>query len=109
MIYWMPKFKNLSPWTIAELPDDALELAKLAVERITSVDRLTDIRVYDAKDIPESVDKTWVVSGQSPSQRQLITQWPKVSNRHRKSVKAISQYFLDRQRLCMWRAVFVCG
>jgi hypothetical protein len=39
MLYWMPKFKNLSPWPLPNpVPNDALELAKLALQRIGSVD-----------------------------------------------------------------------
>lgn len=35
MMYWMPKFKNLSPWPLPdELPNDALELAKLAIKQV---------------------------------------------------------------------------
>jgi len=46
-MYWMPKFKNMSPWKIPNPPpDDALELAKLAIHRITSVDLRTTIDVY---------------------------------------------------------------
>lgn len=92
MLYWGRKFKNISPWPLplevtvvskchksyseefyitwtfqCQVPNDALELAKLAVERITSVDRLTKLTVYNTEDIPESVDKTWIVSGQSQS------------------------------------------
>ena len=40
MYYWMPKFKNKHPWPVPfHMPDETLELAKLAIERITSVDR----------------------------------------------------------------------
>lgn len=47
MMYWMPKFKNLSPWHIPdELPNDTLELAKMAIQRITSVDAEMKISVW---------------------------------------------------------------
>lgn len=47
MMYWMPKLKSLSPWPVPEkLPNDSLELAKLAVERITSVDPNTKVTVF---------------------------------------------------------------
>ena len=73
MSYWMPKFKNKQPWPVPfHLPDETLELAKLAIERITSVDRTTEIAVYDTNDIAESIDDTWIVSGQSPVQRDMI-------------------------------------
>jgi len=48
MLYWMPKFKHLSPWSIPDpLPDSSLELAKIAIQRITSVDLATKITLYD--------------------------------------------------------------
>lgn len=47
MMYWMPKFRKASPWPLPqELPTDTLELAKLAIERITSVDPTTQINVF---------------------------------------------------------------
>lgn len=46
MMYWMPKMKYLSPWPVPDpLPEDNLELAKLAIERITSVDPTTKVSV----------------------------------------------------------------
>jgi len=74
MMYWGPKLKNLSPWLLPEvLPDDALELAKMGIQQITSVDRLTEIKVYDPENLEqESTDKTWIVSGQSPDQSALL-------------------------------------
>lgn len=46
MMYWMPKMKNLSPWRVPNpLPEDSLELAKIAIKRITSVDPSTDVTV----------------------------------------------------------------
>ena len=59
------------------MPNDALTLAKMAISRISSVDQLTEITVYDANDISESIDKTWIVSGQSPDQKEMITKLPK--------------------------------
>lgn len=47
MMYWMPKFRNLSPWHLPdELPNDTLELARLAIERITSVDPDRKIEIW---------------------------------------------------------------
>ncbi|KAF5284432.1 hypothetical protein FQR65_LT13538 [Abscondita terminalis] len=75
MMYWMPKFKNLTPWLLPHpLPNDMLELAKLAVTRITSVDIQSKITIYKTKDIPEALEKSWVVSGQSQTQRRLISE-----------------------------------
>ncbi|CAG7819738.1 unnamed protein product [Allacma fusca] len=73
MMYWMPKFKNLSPWRLPDpLPFDSLELVKLAIQRITSVDPATQITIYQAKDLDDASDDTWIVSGQSPDQQSLI-------------------------------------
>lgn len=48
MMYWMPKFKNLSPWRLPEkLPNDAMDLAKLAIQRITSVDNDTVLSMFN--------------------------------------------------------------
>lgn len=47
MMYWMPKFKNLSPWYLPpELPKDTLELALLAIQRITSVDPDMKVEIW---------------------------------------------------------------
>lgn len=47
MMYFMPKFKRLSPWPLpVDVPDDVLELAKLAIERICSVDLQSEVSVY---------------------------------------------------------------
>lgn len=47
MMYWMPKFKNLSPWKVPNpAPDDLFLLAQIAIQRITSVDLRTSIDVF---------------------------------------------------------------
>ena len=81
MRYWDSKFKNLSPFPLPEtMPDDSLELAQLAIERITCVDRLTQVSTFDTVDLSEySEDKTWIVSGISPKQKSLIERCPKVT------------------------------
>lgn len=80
MIYWMPKFKNLDPFLLSKLPEGNLDLGTLAIERIMSVDNLSEIKVYNSEEIPESIDKTWIVSGMAPTQSQtLIPSWPKNS------------------------------
>ncbi|CAK1547224.1 unnamed protein product [Leptosia nina] len=77
MMYWMPKFKNLSPWFLPDkLPDDTLELAKLAIQRITSVDPDTKISIWQTEEIEAALDKTWVVSGQSRLQQLLLAKQP---------------------------------
>lgn len=73
MMYWMPKFKNLSPWLLPNpVPNDVLELARLAVERMCTVDLQSEILVIQAKDVKDSIDHTWIVSGMSPEQSELL-------------------------------------
>ncbi len=83
MMYWMPKFKNLSPWLLPNpVPDEILELAKLAVDRMCSVDIQSTISVYETKEVESSVDDTWIVSGQSVEQKELLTKHDKNSALH---------------------------
>ena len=73
MMYWMPKFKNLSPWLCPNpVPDETLEIAKLALERMCSVDLQSKISVYKTENVESSIDKTWIVSGQSMEQKELL-------------------------------------
>ncbi|VEN38989.1 unnamed protein product [Callosobruchus maculatus] len=73
MMYWMPKFKNLSPYPVPDpLPNDTFELAKYAIERISKVDVTTVVTVYQTVDIVDSIDDTWVVSAQSTTQKMLL-------------------------------------
>ncbi|SPP80243.1 evolutionarily conserved signaling intermediate in Toll pathway, mitochondrial [Drosophila guanche] len=73
MMYWMPKFKNLSPWPLPNpVPDDTLEIAKLAVERMCTVDLRSQINVFETKELNDAVDETWIVSGMSPEQSKLL-------------------------------------
>ena len=73
MNYWMPKFRHLSPWALPdEMPASNLELGKLAVQRMASVDPATEIEVFDTKELADAIDETWIVSGQSPTQRELV-------------------------------------
>ena len=73
MMYWMPKFKNLSPFPLPdELPNGALELAKLAIKQMSSVDPTTKLDIIDTNQIADSNDKTWIVSGQSYNQKDIL-------------------------------------
>ncbi len=73
MSYWMPKFKNMSPWALPQkLPNSAFELAKIAMKRMTTVDPATEIEIFQTTDVADSIDNTWIVSGQSPTQKELI-------------------------------------
>ena len=48
MMYWMPRFRHASPWPLPqEVPNDILELAKMAIMRMTSVDSTTEVVVYN--------------------------------------------------------------
>lgn len=81
MMYWMPKFKNLSPWLLPNpVPDEALELAKLAVAQMCTVDAGSKIDIYQTKDVKSAIDNTWIVSGQSEEQQQLLKNHPKGSS-----------------------------
>ena len=82
MRYWNSKFANLSPFPLPlEVPDDALTLAQMAIERITCVDRATIISTHDIEEKlgEQAEDKTWIVSGMSPKQRELLSDWPQKS------------------------------
>nr|CAG4644015.1 EOG090X07J4 [Lepidurus arcticus] len=76
MMYWMPKFKNISPWPVPHDLNDSLELAKLAIQRISSVDLQSKMEIFQASELPDALDHTWIVSAQSPTQRQLIESYP---------------------------------
>ncbi|GIY83680.1 evolutionarily conserved signaling intermediate in Toll pathway, mitochondrial [Caerostris darwini] len=76
MMYWMPKLRNINPFMLPDpLPDDGRELAKLALYKM-SVDKRTKIEEYDAEQLEDSIDKTWIVSAQSPTQQKLIEEHP---------------------------------
>ncbi|XP_075159755.1 evolutionarily conserved signaling intermediate in Toll pathway, mitochondrial [Haematobia irritans] len=78
MMYWMPKFKNASPWALPNpVPDDTLTIAKLAVERMCTVDPRSQINVYETKEVENALDQTWIVSGMSPDQSQLLKDHPR--------------------------------
>lgn len=73
MMYWMPKIKHLSPWLLpSPVPDDAFELAKLAVRQMCTVDVESVVEIFNTETIEDSLDKTWIVSGQSPEQQKLL-------------------------------------
>lgn len=78
MMYWMPKFKNLSPWPLPNpVPDDTLTIAKLAVERMCTVDSRSHVSILNTKDVKDALDDTWIVSGMSPDQAQLLKDHPR--------------------------------
>ena len=77
--YWQSKFRHLSPFEVpVELPKDAHALAVHAIKQITSKDPTTDVKTYDTDE--ENLDNdTWIVSGMSPKQIELLSKWPAVS------------------------------
>lgn len=77
MNYWMKKFNNASPWPLPKIvPTDALELAMLAVARMCTVDHTSVITHYDTSQVEHAIDHTWIVSGQSPLQQELLQNQP---------------------------------
>lgn len=77
MMYWLPKFKYLSPWLLPDpVPDDTFALAQLAVKQMCSIDVQSVVDAYDTSKVENANDKTWVVSGQSPDQKKLLRRHP---------------------------------
>lgn len=77
MMYWMPKFKNASPWLLPKpVPDEPYELALLGVKQMCSVDPESKIETWNTKDVKNSIDDTWIVTGQSLEQRKLLATHP---------------------------------
>jgi len=74
IMYWMPKFKNLSPYPIPqELPLDPREVAALALSRM-AVDEQNRVDVFETVELEDYVDETWVASAQAPDQITLLSQ-----------------------------------
>ena len=94
MCYWMPKFKNLSPWALPDkIPNSNLEIAKLAVKRMCSVDPASEMEVFQTSDLKDSIDDTWIVSGQSSTQQDLLA---KLSNKQTVFVEGAFTIWLRR-------------
>nr|CAB3515614.1 unnamed protein product [Spodoptera littoralis] len=75
MMYWMPKFRNLSPWYLPEqLPNDTTELAKLAIQRITSVDQIPKLK--SGRRNRSFIRQDLGVSAQSEAQKILLADQP---------------------------------
>lgn len=74
-IYWETKFINANPYPIPEDFNqlDGLELAMIALKRMCP-DLTTKLKAYSSAQVEGSLDKTWIVCAQSPSQRELIYQ-----------------------------------
>ncbi|KAK3908186.1 Evolutionarily conserved signaling intermediate in Toll pathway, mitochondrial [Frankliniella fusca] len=77
-IYWVPKFRNANPWPVPFPPiTDPFLIAKLAIERICTPDPQSVVSVWQSKSVPEALDETYIVSGQSPTQQELLAKLPK--------------------------------
>lgn len=76
MVYWMYKFSNLNPWPVPRpVPKDPKVLARLAIQKISSVDILSVISEVETKDIEdaeEHVENTWIISAISINQKDLL-------------------------------------
>ncbi|CDW58132.1 ECIST Cterm and ECSIT domain containing protein [Trichuris trichiura] len=72
MMYWMPKLKNADPYPMPRpLPRSEVELAKAAMSRVCR-DPSNITNLFYTEAISEEVEKTWIVSGQSPIQQELL-------------------------------------
>ena len=80
-----------------ELPKDAHALAVHAIKQITSKDPTTDVKTYD-KDEENLDNDTWVVSGMSPKQIELLSKWPAVS----------TYYYLKSKYFSVIKKTFLC-
>ncbi|KAK6169132.1 hypothetical protein SNE40_020242 [Patella caerulea] len=103
MLYWLPKFKNASPYPIPyTLPIDPIELAMLALKRmvIDNQNKLTVWKTLEAEEEP--LEDTFIVSAMSPEQKELIEEHPEtkpliVEGGYKTWLRNISQiYFVLR-------------
>lgn len=75
MVYWMSKVKDASPWKLPEvMPENQVELAKIALKRITDVDEETQLTQHNLN------EGFWIISAQSPQQKQLLNKFKGVVN-----------------------------
>lgn len=74
MMYWMPKLKHINPFPYPRpLPRSDIELAKLAIKQICR-DPANLIQVWFTEALENSPEDTWIVSGQSPLQKDHINE-----------------------------------
>ncbi|KRZ85487.1 Evolutionarily conserved signaling intermediate in Toll pathway, mitochondrial [Trichinella sp. T8] len=75
-MYWMPKFKNADPYPLPRpVPNSDIEIAQAAMRRICR-DPANNVEVFYTSTISDSTINTWIVSGQSPHQREHIEDHP---------------------------------
>ncbi len=104
MRYWNSKFSNMSPFPVPlEMPNDAAELARMAIKQITGVDKMTVISTYQTEEdlTPDQAgeEKTWIVSGISPAQKQILNSMPKVRFKFFSCIVHFANIFLFRFRM----------
>ncbi|KAI4495472.1 hypothetical protein M0802_008686 [Mischocyttarus mexicanus] len=79
MMYWMPKFKNVNPWPVPKpIPTDPRILARLAIEKISSIDVTSFISEFETVDLKDSIEDTWIISAISRIQKDLLIEHSKL-------------------------------
>lgn len=77
MMYWMPKFSNLNPWKCSRpLPKDPRLVAKLAINKLSSIDVTTIVTEYKTKELEDAIEDTWILSSMSRTQERLLKEQP---------------------------------
>lgn len=72
MNYWQMKLRNLDNYPLPEvLPEEPHKLAKLGLQRMLD-DEQTVVVTRNTSNLQNSIDKTWVVYAQCPTQQALI-------------------------------------
>lgn len=97
-LYWFSKLRNANPYPLPEgdiSNIDAIELAKMALRRMCP-DIQTRISVYSTSQVEGSIDKTWIVSAQAPSQKVLTEE---ISPDQPLYVEGASRVWLKDQQL----------
>lgn len=70
--FWNMKLRNVDKYPLPEeLPKEAHKLARIGLERMLN-DELSVITTTNTSNLPDAVDKTWIVFSQSPTQKAII-------------------------------------
>ena len=70
--YWDMKLRNVDKYPVPEiLPEEPHKLAKIGIDRMLD-DELAVITTTNTAKLPDSIDKTWLVFSQSPTQKAII-------------------------------------
>lgn len=74
MMYWMPKFKHLDPWPVdEEMEKDPKALSTLSLKKMTTNDPQTKVTEFQTKDLPDTIEDTWIMSSMSSMQEDLLS------------------------------------